>query len=982
VRRNLEAKEGTTGAYLDESETREAEAFLASPDAAILGTSPEMAALVKASRIHINEEKARKARELEDARKLAESEHARAEVRSRLARRAFLFALVACVASAFSIYAWQRANRMRQQADIQASAWYLTAEALRLQKDQLDLSLLLSIEAYRVAGTMDPSTKQSKLTKSRLLAGAKSSLLAGLVSSSHLLRFAHGHSDDAIRSIVSTKDGQLTITGSVDGTVTGWNSLGIPVTQPLKQHTGVVFDLALSRDGRTLASASGDGKILLWDVAAMQKKPLRLNVEEDRADNGVFGIDFSPDGKSIVSASSTGAITLWDVAARKKIDSVPSGHGSRAYRAIFSPAGDLIASCGANNVVKLWKIESGKLVPFKQLAGHLTEDKERRFVGHPEGKEIFDLAFSPDGSILVSAGQEGTVVRWRLTESEPAAEPLHDEKSETAHRRGVYGVAFSSDGKIIASGSQDQTIRFWKAETGEAMNTSFAGYGQAVYSLAFRLEKGNPTGILLAGTATGAFTTWEPTQEQAMLSIQLPFNDWVTRVRYDRTGGKLAVCIREKIFVIDLTTGSREELKGHSKLVRSFALSSDGHTYAAGADDGKLLLWDSAHPGEPTSLETDSSEPIWAVAYTPDSKILLSSGPNDQVLVWDVASGKRLRSLERAGSKRVFGLAVSPDGKTVAVASEDNQVALWNVADWRLRPKLLPHEAVSAGLAFSPDRKTLATSSAKEIILWDVATATPLGPPLRKHDEVVNAVAFSPNGEILASASEDKSIILWNVATQQLLAVVPSRYSTVVRDLAFSPDGRTLAAAGWNTTLWDVNFDSWQCRAAEMAGRNLTREEWSIYLPDEPYMPTFPYGLMLEAHKHAVGGEAGEARRDYADAVKTAARIKDMQLNNAIAWWGTLDGFADVVLPACDVAIREAPLDAKPMALDTRGVGRALTGKLREAADDLEEYIRWAKASHPELEKTREQRERWVGELRKKHNPIDKKTLEALRVED
>jgi hypothetical protein len=212
-----------------------------------------------------------------------------------------------------------------------------------------------------------------------------------------------------------------------------------------------------------------------------------------------------------------------------------------------------------------------------------------------------------------------------------------------------------------------------------------------------------------------------------------------------------------------------------------------------------------------------------------------------------------------------------------------------------------------------PRRKKLATSAENEIILWDVATATPLGSPLRKHDDIVRAVAFSPDGEFLASGSDDKSIILWNVATRQLPVVLSSEYSTAVHDLAFSPDGHTLAAASLDTiTFWEMTFDSWQCRAAEIAARNLTEEEWKTYLPDEPYKPTSPYGLMLKAHKHALRGEAGEARRDYAEAVKRAAKTKDTDLNNGIPRSGTLDGFADVVLPACDVAIREASVLEKP----------------------------------------------------------------------
>jgi WD40 repeat protein len=518
---------------------------------------------------------------------------------------------------------------------------------------------------------------------------------------------------------------------------------------------------------------------------------------------------------------------------------------------------------------------------------------------------------------------------------------------------------------------------------------------------------------------------WSPTQEYPNLGDELPFNDWVARVRFEPGGHKIASCVGEngRIVLINLTTFAPEELKGHSKRVQSFAFAPDGRTYAAGAEDGKLLLWDAAPGAAPKilnaipSLPWDSapdaapsslyaipsepisqpfyvlpiSQPIYALAYTPDSKILVSGGPADQILVWDVSSRKLLRTLERNGSKRVLALTFSPDGGTLAVASEDKEVALWNVADWQLRPETLHHKWFSFGLAFNPDEKTLATSEQNEIILWNVAqpTATKLGLPLRKHVGDVNAVAFSPNGEILASGSQDDSVILWDVATR-IPTVLPAKHSALVgnapfgwwnmgfaTDVAFSPDGRKLAVAGWNTILWDVNFDSWQRRAAEIAGRNLTREEWSNYLPDEPYRPTFPYGLMLEAHKHALRGEAGEARRDYADAVKTAATTKDWRLNNVIAWWGTLDGFADVVLPACDAAIREAPVYVKPSYFDTRGVAYACTGKLREAADDLQKFV-----DSEKTEEKRKQREAWVAELRKGRNPIDKKTLEALRVED
>ena len=981
LRRRLEARAETAGALLDESETREAEAFLASPESKKLGTARAVADLVRASREHVDRENARKARELADAQRNAEIQEAAAR-RARARGRAAGMALVVCLGLlVWAGYMHRKANAMRAQAEIQGLASYLTAEALKQQPEQLDRSLLLSVEAYRVAAMLKPATEKLKLMKSRLLADAKSSLLKGLVSSPHLIRFAHGHQDE-LRKIVARKDGRVIITGAYDGTIIFWNESFVPLTPPLKKHREGIFSLALSPDERTLVSASADGAILVWDVSDVTAlpEPVQLNATSDLASTGaVYSVDISPDGKTLVSGDAGGAITLWDLAARKPISSV-SAHNGKVYRAIFTPSGDVVASCGNDNKVGLWKLEGTNLRPWKELAG--TAEADGKFVGHPQDTLIFNLALSPDGSVLASGGQDGTAVLWRLSEPEPVPRPLHREGAEKAHQRGIYGLAFSLDNRVVAIGSADQTISLWEVATGDPYLTNLNGYAHGVYSLAYVRQGFEPGGRLLAGMVNGALSVWEPEEEQAILSSYLPSEKSVNLVAYHPSGSHLASAVGNTgtLLLTDMITFANEELKGHDKGIASFAFAPDGKTCAGGSYDGKILIWNLADK-TPTALDSQSENPIFGLAYSPDSKLLFTSGGAEsaEILVWDVASRTRLRSLTREGAKQVTDLAVSRDGRTIAVASRDRVAALWRVEDWQLLGTL-PHDRPPNTIAFSPDGKIVATAAWKQVTLWDAASRESIA-VLKKHEDDVNRVVFSPDGEVLASAGEDKTIVLWNVATREPLASLTAT-NGALRDVAYSPDGRILAAAGRNTLLWDVSFDSWQARAAEIAGRNLTPEEWTTYLQDEPYRETMPYGLALQAHQHARRGEGKQAHDLFERAVNRAITLRDTRLNNSIAWIAILDGYASVALPACDVAIREAQPSSRPFVLDTRAVAFASLGRLNEAAADLEAYVNAPGDKSPEMQRRMAQRKEWLTQLRAGRNPINDKVLAELRVMD
>jgi WD40 repeat protein len=146
-------------------------------------------------------------------------------------------------------------------------------------------------------------------------------------------------------------------------------------------------------------------------------------------------------------------------------------------------------------------------------------------------------------------------------------------------------------------------------------------------------------------------------------------------------------------------------------------------------------------------------------------------------------------------------------------------------------------------LDFSPDGSLLAAGGTDGLVtLIDPVGQRTVGAPLRGVDGPVVSQSFSPDGSHLVTSSTDGTVQLWDVAARERVARVTPGEPRHEVFAWFEDGGRTIVAADERGGIWSIpsDPDEWQRRACEIAGRNLTREEWAELLPDQPYRKTCP----------------------------------------------------------------------------------------------------------------------------------------------
>ena len=603
-------------------------------------------------------------------------------------------------------------------------------------------------------------------------------------------------------------------------------------------HDDTVMTVAFDLAGERLATGAKDGRLRVWDVATQT-----LLLDEHLSSEEVRVVRFNHDGSLLGVVATDGPIRLYATADWRQVELervVPA----EGLALDFSPDGTMFAVTRANRAV-IWSLEDGRVITSVEHSDY-TGDANMAFDTH-----LWELAFSPDSTVLVTSGRDGTVRFWRPQTGE--------EVLRLNHRTSVENVAFTADGQRIATASYG-LVQLWSLPNGKEVlrvAPTDSGNAMALSDDGMLVATGGPESSVRVMHTQSATVTKQFSHVDDVVAVachpdrpliataddkhNVQVWDTITESMLGSTtlfgARQLKFTPTDELFIGGQSVLSRLDASGSVQKIspeytRGIALHLD--YVAARINGGSILIWPTAGIAEPVQIDADAHGDV---RFNENGKLLLSNrfaGNQGTAHLWDVRTGEEVW---RVALEFGFGntLAADAAGEALAVANEKN-LTLFKRKDDRVRK--LEFDARIRALVFFDHGSRLAVLLDRDLTVFDVENleATPVS---IRHDSTIRHVAFNTNRRLLVSTTGHR-VSVWDLATGARLAdwstaARVSRLCLLAGDdaVVMGDDDNQVTIQPWRTA------DIVNAACARLT-RNLTEQEWAAYLPGVTYQTTCP----------------------------------------------------------------------------------------------------------------------------------------------